>query len=74
MLHVVTTQSHAAGVPNDGPQLAGWDLLGEIVKRAEKNRGQALVSELKGLTIRCVLANGDPAEEILRRLKWKKPT
>ena len=61
MLHVVTAQSHAAGVPEDGPRFAGWDLLAAIVKGAEKNRDEALASELQGLTIRCVLAKGDPA-------------
>ncbi|MGC1160942.1 MAG: universal stress protein [Candidatus Sulfotelmatobacter sp.] len=72
MLHVVTAQSHAAGVPEDGPQFAGWDLLTAIVKRAEKNRGEALASELKGLTIRCVLAKGDPAAAILRTAQVEK--
>jgi nucleotide-binding universal stress UspA family protein len=66
MLHVVTALSHAAGVPEDGPQLTGWDLLAEIIKRAGQDRGQSLASELKGLTIRCVLAEGTPAEAILR--------
>ena len=36
MLHVVTAQSHAAGVPEDGPGLAGWDVLAEILQRPEK--------------------------------------
>lgn len=72
LLHVATAQSHAAGVPEDGPQLAGWDLLAEIVRRAEKSRGQSLVAELKGLPIRCVLDEGDPAEAILRRAQGEK--
>jgi nucleotide-binding universal stress UspA family protein len=72
MLHVVTAQSHAAGVPEDGSQLAGWDLLAEITKRAGQNRGQSLVAELKGITIRCVLAKGDPAEAILRTAQTEK--
>lgn len=72
ILHVVTAQSHAAGVPADGPQLAGWDLLAEIIKKAGQNGGQSLVSERKGLTIRCVLAKGDPAETILRTAQAEK--
>ena len=72
MLHVVTALSHAAGVPEDGPQLADWDLLAEIVKRAGQNQGQSLVSELKGLTTRCVLAKGAPAEAILRTAQAEK--
>src|SRR5271166_5035980 len=38
MLHVVTAQSHAAGVPEDGPELAHWDMLAEIIREAEKNQ------------------------------------
>ncbi len=72
MLHVVTAQSRAAGAPEDGPQFAGWDLLGEIVKRAEKNGGQTLVSELRGLTIRCVLSTGDTAAAILQTAQAEK--
>jgi nucleotide-binding universal stress UspA family protein len=30
MLHVVTAQSHAAGVPEDGSEFAAWDVLAEI--------------------------------------------
>jgi nucleotide-binding universal stress UspA family protein len=72
MLHVVTALSHAAGVPEDFPQLAGWDLLAEITKRAGQNRGESLAAELKSLTIRCVLAKGDPLEAILRTAQAEK--
>jgi nucleotide-binding universal stress UspA family protein len=72
ILHVVNALSHAAGVPEGGPELAGWDLLAEIVKRAGQERGQSLVSELKGLTIRGVLAKGVPAEAILRTAQAEK--
>ncbi|MFZ0136900.1 MAG: universal stress protein [Candidatus Sulfotelmatobacter sp.] len=72
LLHVVTAQSHAAGVPEDASQLAGWDLLAEIVKRADKNLVQSLLAELRGLAIRCVFAKGDPAEAILRRAQMEK--
>ena len=30
ILHVVTAESHAAGVPEDGPEFAAWDVLAEI--------------------------------------------
>jgi nucleotide-binding universal stress UspA family protein len=64
MLHVVTAQSHAAGVPDDGPALAGWDILAETVREAQKNLDQSLGPELDGLTIQRVLV--DPARAILQ--------
>ena len=45
MLHVVTDLSRTAGVPRDGPGLAGWDMLAEITKGDQKNLDHSL--ELK---------------------------
>ena len=42
MLHVATAQSHAAGVPEDISELAGWDLLGVIISGAQKQQDQSL--------------------------------
>jgi nucleotide-binding universal stress UspA family protein len=87
MLHVVTAQSHAAGVPGDGPKFAGWDLLAAILKEAEKseaekrkaekseaekNLDQSLRPELEGLAIRCVLIKGDPIQVILQTARAEK--
>ena len=66
MLHVVTAQSHAAGVPEEGPALAHWDMLAEITREAEENQGQSLALELTGITIRCILLKGDPVQAILQ--------
>jgi nucleotide-binding universal stress UspA family protein len=66
MLHVVTAQSHAAGVPEDGPEFAAWDVLAEITKGAQKNLDQSLGPELAGLAIRSALVKGDPAHAIVR--------
>jgi nucleotide-binding universal stress UspA family protein len=66
MLHVVTAQSRAAGVPEDGPELAGWNMLAEITREAEKNLDQSLGPELEGLAIRRVLVKGDPACAIVQ--------
>ncbi len=71
MLHVVTAQSHAAGVPEDG-ELAGWDMLAEMVEGAQKNLDQSLGSELEGLAIRSVLVKGDPAQAIVRMAQVEK--
>ena len=64
ILHCVTPRSHAAGVPEDSATLAGWDLLEEIVGRAREKGNRTLGAELDGLTIRWVLAKGEPAHTI----------
>jgi nucleotide-binding universal stress UspA family protein len=76
MLHVVTAQNHAAGVP-DGPELARWDLPAAIFREAEKsevekNPDQSLAAELKGLSIRCVLLKGEPVQAILQTARAEK--
>jgi nucleotide-binding universal stress UspA family protein len=72
MLHVVTAQSHAAGVPEDGPKLAGWDMLAEITREAAKKLDQSLGPELEALAIRRVLLKGNPAEAILHTAQVEK--
>jgi nucleotide-binding universal stress UspA family protein len=64
MLHVASPRSHAAGVPEDAAALARWDLLAEILKKAQENKDESLGPELNGLTIRRVLAKGSPAHAI----------
>jgi nucleotide-binding universal stress UspA family protein len=64
MLHVVTTQSRAAGVPEDGTDR--WDLLANILSEAEKNQDQSLRGELEGIAVRCLLLKGDPVQAILQ--------
>jgi len=72
MLHVVTPQSHAAGVPQGSSELANWDLLAEIIRRAQKNRDQTLESELNGLTVHRIFASGDPAQAIVETAQQEK--
>ncbi|MGA8212124.1 MAG: universal stress protein [Candidatus Sulfotelmatobacter sp.] len=72
MLHVVTAQSPAAGVPGDGPEIAGRDMFAEIVREAEKNRDQSLGPELEGLATRRVLGKGDPARAIVQTAHVEK--
>jgi nucleotide-binding universal stress UspA family protein len=72
MLHVVTEQSHAAGVPEDGPELAGWDMLAEVIRGAEKNLDQSLGPELEDLTIQRVLAKGGAAQAIVQTAQEEK--
>src|ERR1035437_9819720 len=72
MLHVVTALSHIAGVPEDGPELAGWDMLAEIIRGAQKNLDQSLGPELEGLAIQRVLAKGGAAQAIVRTAQEEK--
>ncbi len=72
MLHIVTALSHAAGVPEDGPELAGWDLLAEITRGAEKNLDQSLGSELSDLAIQRVLVKGSTAQAIVQTAQEEK--
>jgi nucleotide-binding universal stress UspA family protein len=72
MLHVVTAQSHAAGVPEDSRELADWDLLAVIVRQAQKQQDQSLGPELDGLTIQRKLVQGDAAPAIVRTAQEEK--
>ena len=66
MLHVATALSHAAGVPEGGPELARWDMLAEITRAAEKNLDQSLEPELHDLTIERLLVKGGAARAIVQ--------
>jgi|HubBroStandDraft_5_1064220.scaffolds.fasta_scaffold07215_1 nucleotide-binding universal stress UspA family protein len=66
LLYVVSAESQAAGVPQDGPDLASWDLLAEIVKVAEKSQDLSLRPQLEGLATRSVLLEGDTAQAIVQ--------
>jgi nucleotide-binding universal stress UspA family protein len=72
MLHAVTPRSHAAGVPEAGAGLASWDLLEEIIRRAQETQDQTLGPEVDGLTIRRVLAKGNPAQAIVQTAQREK--
>jgi nucleotide-binding universal stress UspA family protein len=72
MLHVVTAQSHDAGVPRDKGALANWDLLAEILREA-KNRGDSsLGPALEGLSIRRKLLEGDVAVAVVQTAEVEK--
>src|SRR5208337_2057006 len=72
MLHVMTSLSHTAGVPEDGPELSGWDMLAEITSAAEKNLDHSLGPELDDLTIKRVLVKGDAARAIVQTAEEEK--
>jgi nucleotide-binding universal stress UspA family protein len=72
MLHVATALTHAAGVPEHSSELAGWDILAEILKEAPKQQDQFLGQELNGLTIRRMVVNGDPARAIVQMAEEEK--
>jgi len=72
LLHVLTAHSHAAGVPEGDPKVAGWDMLAEMVRAAQKNFDQSLGPALKSLAIRPVLVKGDPAHAIVHMAQVEK--
>jgi nucleotide-binding universal stress UspA family protein len=66
LLHVVTPLSYPAGVFVDKHHKVARDLLAEMVTRARAKLDESLGKELKGLTIKRMLREGDPAREIIR--------
>jgi nucleotide-binding universal stress UspA family protein len=72
MLHVVTAQSHAAGVPEESRELARGDLLAVIIREAQKQQDQSLGPELDGLTIQRKLVQGDAAQAIVHTAQEEK--
>ena len=66
MMHALTAQSHLAGVPASGPELARWDLLAAITGRAGKNLNQTFALELSELTIRRMVVRGGAAQAIMQ--------
>ncbi len=60
MMHAVTALSQ------DSPKPAGWDVLAEVVRQAEKNQDHSLGPQLDGLAIRCVSVKGDPSQAFLQ--------
>ena len=72
MLHVATPQSHAAGVPEESRWPADSDLLGEILREAQKQQDPFLGPELDGLTIQCMSGIGDAALVIVQTAEEEK--
>jgi nucleotide-binding universal stress UspA family protein len=72
MLHVVTAQSHAAGVPEDSRALAGWDLLAAIMSEAKNQGDSSIGPALEGLSVRRKLAEGDAAVAIVQTAEEEK--
>ena len=72
VLHVATERSHAAGVPEDAREMAGWDLLAAIIRQAQDQGDPAIGSDLAGLNIRCKLVKGDVAFAIVQAAQEEK--
>jgi nucleotide-binding universal stress UspA family protein len=72
MLHVVTAQSHDAGVPKDSHAWASWDLLAEIMREAKNQGDSSIGPALEGLSIRRELAEGEVAEVIVQTAEQEK--
>jgi nucleotide-binding universal stress UspA family protein len=72
MLHVMTAESHAAGVPEESRELAHWDLLAVVLSEAQEQRDQSLGPELDGLTIQRRVVEGDVAGAIVQTAQEEK--
>jgi nucleotide-binding universal stress UspA family protein len=72
MLHVVTAQSHVAGVPEDSRKLSRWNLLAAIIRQAHKQQDQSLGPELDGLSIQRKLVKGNAALAIVQTAQEEK--
>ena len=65
MLHVATPESIAAGVPADDGSLATWNLLAEILQKANNTIDASLRTRLQKLVVRSLVLRGDPAKQIV---------
>ncbi len=72
MLHVVTAQSHTVAAPEDAHELAGRDMLAELLREARENQDLSLGQELEGLAIERKLLKGDPARAIVQTAQAEK--
>ncbi len=72
MLHVLTSESYGAGVPGDDQGLENWNLLAEIVQRADTKFDQSLRTKLKRRVGRSLVVRGDPARTIVRTAQAEK--
>ena len=68
ILHAVTAASHAAGVPDVGSKPDAWDLLGEIIREAQRKEDQTLGPELDGLTIQRLLVKANPGKAVVQMI------
>jgi nucleotide-binding universal stress UspA family protein len=66
MLHALTAQSHLAGVPASGTELARWDLLAAITGAAEKNVGRTFALDLSEVIIRRMVVRARAAQAIMQ--------
>ncbi|MGD0964235.1 MAG: universal stress protein [Candidatus Acidiferrales bacterium] len=64
LLHVIAPGSYSPRDWKDGQLLESRDLLTEFVGFAEKDLHESVRPELEGLPVRCLVRQGDAAEEI----------
>jgi nucleotide-binding universal stress UspA family protein len=72
MLHVATPRKFSSETVAKARDLSGGKLLKEILREAAKRSDYSLGAALEGITIRCVLGEGDPAQAILQIAKREK--
>jgi nucleotide-binding universal stress UspA family protein len=65
LLHVVNPIAHTAVVPEEGPELARFDMGAEVLAVAARNGDTTLVQELAGVTMSAMTIKGNPALAIV---------
>ena len=66
LLHVATALSHSAGVPEEGGEMARWDLLSAVLRQAQNQEDPSLGPALEGLSMQSKLATGEVAKAIVQ--------
>jgi nucleotide-binding universal stress UspA family protein len=72
LLHVITSKSRSAGVPKNRDERAHWDMLGAILRQAERQQDRSLEPQLAGLAIHARLASGDTGVTIIETAQNEK--
>jgi nucleotide-binding universal stress UspA family protein len=65
LLHVIAPESYSPRDWKNGQPLASGDLLGDFIEFAEKDLHESVRPELEALQVRCIVRQGDPANEIV---------
>lgn len=65
LLHVIAPESYSERDRKDGRPLQSGDLISEFLRYAEKDLHEPLRAALDGLALKCLVRQGDPANEIV---------
>jgi nucleotide-binding universal stress UspA family protein len=72
LLHVVNPIAHTAVVPEEGPELARFDMGAEVLAVAARSGDAALAKDLTGVTMSAMTIKGNPALAIVEVAQQEK--